>query len=353
MPHAFLLLPNLNYSGAAKQASLLAPGLVRAGWTATIFSLTGKGPFAPALRAAEVPVLLSTLRPAFRWLGLRWVVPPADRGVVHAFGLPVLRRLWLGTLGRPRPKVVVSLTGRERLTRFDRRCLRATSRVFVPHTTAADGLIRQGVPPATIAVVPPAVGEAPPTPDRAAFCRDLGIPSDAPLVASAGRMDRRKALLDSLCGFEFVRYIDPAVRLLLIGDGPGRDTLEAVARGVAPEGSRALFLGARRDAAALLGLADVVVVTHSAGGANVALEAMAAGQAVIAVNTPDLAPLIRDGETGVLVRPDYPPGIAGALRKLLLDPVRRQRLGEAARQSVRDRHSVGTLVQTMETVYRE
>src|SRR5215213_6628605 len=108
MPHALLLLPDLDYSGAAKQVSLLAPGLRRAGWTAEVFSLRGDGPFAPALQAAEVPVRASTLRPPFRWLGLRRVVPPPDRGVVHAFGLPVLRRLWLGTLGHPRPKVVVS-----------------------------------------------------------------------------------------------------------------------------------------------------------------------------------------------------------------------------------------------------
>jgi glycosyltransferase involved in cell wall biosynthesis len=79
---------------------------------------------------------------------------------------------------------------------------------------------------------------------------------------------------------------------------------------------------------------------------------MAAGRTVLALDTPDLGPLIRDGETGVLVRPDYPPAVAAALRKLLLDPARRQQLGDAARQYAQGRHSVDTLVQTMETVYR-
>jgi hypothetical protein len=41
------------------------------------------------------------------------------------------------------------------------------------------------------------------------------------------------------------------------------------------------------------------------------------------------------------------------LRKLLLDPARRQQLGDAARQYVGDRHTVTTLVRTMETVYQE
>jgi glycosyltransferase involved in cell wall biosynthesis len=353
MRHAFFLLPDLDYSGAAKQVSLLAPGLVRAGWTAEVFSLGGDGPFAPALRAAGVPVLVSTARPVFRWPGLRWVVPSPDQSIVHAFGLPALRRLWLGTLGGRRPKVVISLTGRERLTRFDRRCLRLAARAVVPHAAAADALIRRGVSATQIAVVSPAVGEAPAPPDRATFCESLGIPAGAPLIASVGRMDGRKALVWAVWAFEFVRYIDPAVRLLLIGDGPRRDAVETVAYCLAPEGSRAVFLGARPDAAALLGLADVVVVAHPSGGANAALEAMAAGRAVIAMDTPDVAPLIRDGQTGVLVRPDYAPGIAGALRKLLLDPDRRQRLGDAARHQVRDHHAVDTLVRTMETVYRE
>ncbi|HKB05909.1 MAG TPA: glycosyltransferase family 4 protein [Gemmataceae bacterium] len=353
MPNVLFLLPDLGYSGAAKQVSLLAPGLRRAGWTAEVFSLAGGGPFAPILRGADVPVLTSTARHALKWLGLRWLVPSSDRGVVHAFGLPVLRRLWVGTLGSDRPKVVVSLSGRERLTWFDRRCLRLASHLVVPHATAADALLRQGVSAPRITVVPPAVGEATPPPDRAAFCRSLGIPADAPLVVSVGRMDGRKALLGAIWAFEFVRYTDPAVRLLLVGDGPGRAQMEELTRGLAPEGSRAVFLGARPDAAGIVGLADVVVAAHPAGGANAALEAMAAGRAVLAVNTPDLAPLIRDGETGVLVRPDYRPGIASALRKLLLDPARRRLLGDAARDYVREHHPVDTLVRTMEAVSRE
>lgn len=353
MPHVFFLLSDLDYTGAAKQGSLLAPGLVRAGWSATVFSLAGNGPFTDTLRDAGVPVLTSTARHAFKWLGLRWIVPTPDRGIVHAFGLPALRRLWGGTLGRARAKVVVSLTGREHLTRFDRRVLRLPFRVLVPHGTAAGALIAQGVPASQMTVVPPAVGEAPPAPDRATFFRSHGIAPDASLVVSAGRMDRRKALLASLCAFEFVRYTDPAVRLLLVGDGPGREAMEQTARGIAPEGSRAIFLGARPDATAILGLADVVIVTHPAGGANVTLEAMAAARPVVAVRTPDLAPLVQDGRTGILAEAGYAPGIAGALRKLLLDPGRRRDLGEAAAQFVREHHAVGTLVRTLETIYRE
>ena len=82
-----------------------------------------------------------------------------------------------------------------------------------------------------------------------------------------------------------------------------------------------------------------------------ALEAMAAGRAVVAAHTPDLAALVRDGETGWLVPPRDATAAASAVRKLLLDPEGRRQLGDTARDHVREGHSVGTVVRAMETIY--
>jgi glycosyltransferase involved in cell wall biosynthesis len=120
---------------------------------------------------------------------------------------------------------------------------------------------------------------------------------------------------------------------------------------MAPEGSRVHFLGERADLPALLQLADVVLVLQPCGGVNVTLEAMAAGRAVVAANTPDLAAVIRDGETGRLVPPRDAAAAASAIHKLLLDPVECRRLGDAARQYVREGHAVETVVRMLETVY--
>jgi glycosyltransferase involved in cell wall biosynthesis len=122
---------------------------------------------------------------------------------------------------------------------------------------------------------------------------------------------------------------------------------------MAPEGSRAHFLGERADLPELIALADVVLVLHPYGGVNVALEAMAAGRAVVAVNTPDLAAVVRDGETGRLVPSGDAAAAASAIRKLLLDPRERRRLGDAAREYARQHHAVPTVVRVLETVYRE
>ena len=81
---------------------------------------------------------------------------------------------------------------------------------------------------------------------------------------------------------------------------------------------------------AWLTAADIVVVTQRTGGANVVLEALAAGRPVVAANTPELTALVRDGETGILVPPGDPPAAAKAINRLALDAGLRTRMGAAA-----------------------
>src|SRR5262249_59391797 len=112
-----------------------------------------------------------------------------EAGVVHALGLGVLRRLWAATLGTKRPRIVLSLSGRERLSRLDRRCVRVVSRVLVPHATAAQVLVRQGVPTAMVTVVPPAVAAELQPLERDEFCRTHSRPSNSRVIMNPGRME--------------------------------------------------------------------------------------------------------------------------------------------------------------------
>jgi glycosyltransferase involved in cell wall biosynthesis len=384
MPHVFFVLPDLGYTAAAKQVSLIAPALTEPDWSSTVFPLTRAGrhgPFTGPLRANEVMVLESSGRSAVRWLGLRFVVPRPGHGLIHAFGLAALRRLWVGIVGSRRAPILVSLTGRERLCWFDRRCLRIVNRVLVPHQHAADALAGQGVPAKRISVLTPAVkppehpqrdegGEATPRltpgvrrgpgePPASAGGWALApgkipcLPHGGPLLVTAGSMPDRLRLLTAVWMFEFVRYPHPDLQMLVVGDGPGRMPLEATARGLAPEGSRIHFLGERSDLPGLLAAADVAVVLHREGGVNVALEAMAAGRAVVAADTPELAAIVRDRETGRLVPAGNAQAAAAAVHQLLLDPAERQRLGVAARDHVTKCHQIGTVIQTLEAIYRD
>src|SRR5262245_43181767 len=194
MRYVYFVVPDLDFAGHARQVSLLAPGLSRVDGAVGVFSLAGDGPFGQIIRAAGVAVerpMGAVANNRRSWIALRWAIPNPDRGLVHAFGLRVLRRLAVAMLGSKRPRIVLSLTGRELLSWFDRRCLRIVSRILVPHDEGANALTRQGVRSANISVVPFAVSPAPPPADRTDLSRTLGLPSTAMLIATAGRMDAR------------------------------------------------------------------------------------------------------------------------------------------------------------------
>ena len=64
------------------------------------------------------------------------------------------------------------------------------------------------------------------------------------------------------------------------------------------------------------------------------LEAFAAGVPVVSTSTGDLAALVRDGETGVLVPADDPAAMAKAMLHVLELPERARALARAAREDV-------------------
>jgi glycosyltransferase involved in cell wall biosynthesis len=66
------------------------------------------------------------------------------------------------------------------------------------------------------------------------------------------------------------------------------------------------------------------------------LEGMACGMTVIATSTGGVVDVIRHDENGYVVRPGDPGALATAIQELWMAPERRQRLGEAARQTARD-----------------
>src|SRR6476660_2488547 len=99
MANVNLVVPDLDYRGHAKQVSLMAPALRQAGHTVSVHALNASGPFADVIRASGLAVEHSSARDLRSWLLLRWMIPGPESGVVHAFGLKVLCRLWVATLG--------------------------------------------------------------------------------------------------------------------------------------------------------------------------------------------------------------------------------------------------------------
>ena len=128
----------------------------------------------------------------------------------------------------------------------------------------------------------------------------------------------------------------PELRLRLIGDGPERAVLEAMAAelGIA---ARTEFLGYRSQAevAEALTEADVFVLPSFAEGVPVVLmEAMAAQVPVVTTRIAGVPELVDHGVSGLLVPPGEAEALTEALEALLADPDLRRSMGAAGRAKV-------------------
>lgn len=125
----------------------------------------------------------------------------------------------------------------------------------------------------------------------------------------------------------------PAVRLVLVGDGPERAAVEAQAASL---GDRVLLLGARRDVPELLAAADLFLLGSDTEQMPLAvLEAMAAGLPVVATAVGDVPEMVAAENRPFVLPPSDERGLAEALARLAADPALRRRLGDANRLRAR------------------
>jgi glycosyltransferase involved in cell wall biosynthesis len=181
--------------------------------------------------------------------------------------------------------------------------------------------------------------------------RDLGIPTDVPLIGIVGRLVPIKALDLFLDAASIVTKDDHAVHFAIVGDGELWDRLhlEVQARGL---DHRVHFTGWRGDLAAVYSDLDVVVCCSRNEGTPVSLiEACAAGRAVVGTQVGGIPDIIAAGVNGLLVPSGDPNALAGALRELIADPARRTSMGLAGRQIVMERHSSDRMVSELKEVY--
>jgi glycosyltransferase involved in cell wall biosynthesis len=185
--------------------------------------------------------------------------------------------------------------------------------------------------PERVRVLPNPVS-SPDTGDRDELRRKHGFAG--PTLVAAGRLVRQKALgvaLEALRGCE-------GVELVLAGDGPERERLEAQARELGLE-TRTRFLGAqpRETVFELLAAADAVLLSSDwENFPHAVVEGLAAGTPVIATDVGGVGEIVTDGVNGLLVPSQDPAALADAIHRFLGDPLLQERLRKVARGSVRD-----------------
>jgi 1,2-diacylglycerol 3-alpha-glucosyltransferase len=204
--------------------------------------------------------------------------------------------------------------------------------VIAPSALIRDELAARGVR-APIAVIPTGVDLAHFTPGDAATARArLGLAPGARVLLYVGRLDREKSVGRILGAFERVAGTVPDARLVLVGHGTEADALRHHARTLTV-GDRVVFLGVRPHEALVecYRAADLFVFASETETQGLVLaEAAACGVPAVTVSGPGCDEVVRDGETGVLTKPDGA-ALAEAVIGLLLDGERRNRMAARAR----------------------
>jgi len=141
------------------------------------------------------------------------------------------------------------------------------------------------------------------------------------------------------------------VGLLICGDGPERQYLETLTRNLGVT-DRIHFAGQRnrKDTLALMADCDIFVLnsTHE-GLSHVVLEAMSLGLPVIATSVGGTPELVRNGETGVLIKVDDTGALRSAVLQLIGSPEKLQEMGGKAKLEAKS-FSFPTMVEKTEQV---
>jgi len=173
-------------------------------------------------------------------------------------------------------------------------------------------------------------------------------------LVTMGRLVPDKGHLPLIEAFAAIADRFPDVSLLILGEGPERETLErrAAERGLA---DRVLLPGAVRGASSLLRGAAAFVLSSRREGFPMALaEAMSSGTPCISFDCASgPAEMIRDGEDGILVPPGDTQELARAMADLLADPERAAVLGANAKRNIRDRFAPDIIMGQWDALLRK
>lgn len=186
---------------------------------------------------------------------------------------------------------------------------------------------RYKVPADKVSIVPNGVDDdrfRPATPSERSAGR-RGLDAEGPVVVAIGALSREKNMSVAI---EAIAQYEEAL-LVIVGDGPERQTLEALAHRVAS--GRVRFAGPVADVRPLLAAADAALLTSRSEGIPAALiEAGMMGVPAVATNVGGVSEVVEDGRSGYLVAATASAEeIALRLRAAVEHG---QELGDAARQ---------------------
>jgi D-inositol-3-phosphate glycosyltransferase len=316
----------------------------------------------PAGPAHDVPpdLLLPYMGEFARWLEKHWRDGEWTPEIAHAhfwtsglaavtaarqIGIPVIQSFH--ELG-----VLEAGDGTPSRSGYERALGRAVDRVVANNQEELRGLVRIGVPRASLTVVPPGVDSEQFSPEGPAVERY----PQRPRILSVGKFVEHKGFGEVI---HAMRYV-PGAEVVVVGgppadqlrSDPGISSLRALAERL-QVADRLRLVGSVpfRDLPGWFRSADLFLAAEGQEEQDV-LEAMACGVPVVGAAVGGLTETVVDGLTGDLVPARDSRALGGALRRLVTDKVRRFAYGTAAIDRARQAYSWKRVAAQVGSVYQ-
>jgi 1,2-diacylglycerol 3-alpha-glucosyltransferase len=230
---------------------------------------------------------------------------------------------------------------------------RACDLVISPSAGMRDVLVGFGVD-SPIEVIPNGVDLLPfQNPGQVIDRHQVGIGAKDVVLVYVGRLGPEKNLSFLIHSFAGVVQAYDHVRLMLIGDGPERETLKELV-GQLNISDRVIFTGMLPYdmVPAYLRMADAFVTASVTEVHPLAIiEAMAAGLPVFGIQSPGIGDTVREGESGYLVANEEIAGFTAKLVRLVREDDARRQMGEMARKQASE-YDIERTTMAMEAQYR-
>jgi glycosyltransferase involved in cell wall biosynthesis len=141
------------------------------------------------------------------------------------------------------------------------------------------------------------------------------------------------------------------IRLLLVGDGPERENLEAITQQLNLNNA-VIFTGFQSKPADYLSLMDIFFLPSFTEGTSMTLlEAMSLGIPTVATRVGGTPEIVEDKETGFLIESNDQEAFTRAIKNLMNQPEQRKKMGSAAKARFEDKFSVKQMVNQYHRCY--
>jgi len=345
------------WRGGQNQALLTAKGMRESGHDAQLVAIRDS-PLAQRAAQAGIPVheVPTRAKRARAALMLRKLLSQGQFDIVHANEPHALTAAWLAGAYKKVP-VVASRRVAYPLQKnaIAQKRYRMAKRILAVSHFVAASVVESGIPAHHVAVVYEGV-EVPAMVTHEARQRARqrwSVTIDEPLIGCVGYLLPEKGQETVLRAMPAVRAKFPGTRLLLAGDGPCRERLEALTKQFGLQDA-IIFAGFVEDVAQVYAALDIFVFPSLAEPLGTSLlAAMAWGLPVLAVASGGVPEYVDDGENGLLAAESKPDLVSNGVVRLLSNDSLRQHVGQKARRKMEAQFSASCMVQNTLRAYQE